>query len=143
MTEKKEGPQRIDTGGGAYVGGEVKVEGGDFVGRDQVKITMGLSGPEVAELFKPIYAAIEARPDTPPEDRADVKAEVQEIQAEVVKGDEADEGFLARRLRSLKRMAPDILEVTLATLANPAAGLGAVASKVAQRVKAEASDPQK
>jgi len=137
MTKKKEGPQQVDTGGGAYVGGKVSVEGGDFVGRDQVK-TVGLSGPDVAELFKPIYAAIEARPDTPLEDQADMKAEVEEVQAEVAKGEEADEGFLARRLRNLKRMAPDILEVALATLADPAAGLGTVASKVATRMKAEA-----
>lgn len=38
MTKKKEQPQSIDTGGGAYIGGEVKA-GGDFVGRDQVIIT--------------------------------------------------------------------------------------------------------
>ena len=37
MTKKKQ-PQPIDTGGGAYIGGDVKA-GGDFVGRDQVIIT--------------------------------------------------------------------------------------------------------
>ena len=37
MTKKKQ-PQSIDTGGGAYIGGDVKA-GGDFVGRDQVIIT--------------------------------------------------------------------------------------------------------
>ncbi|HHE70921.1 MAG TPA: hypothetical protein ENL34_01380 [Chloroflexi bacterium] len=37
MTKKKQ-PQHIDTGGGAYIGGDVKAEG-DFVGRDQVIIT--------------------------------------------------------------------------------------------------------
>ena len=37
MTKKKQ-PQPIDTGGGAYIGGDVKAEG-DFVGRDQVIIT--------------------------------------------------------------------------------------------------------
>jgi hypothetical protein len=130
--------KEVDTGGGAYIGGSVTVSGGgDFVGRDQVK-TVGLTGPDVAELFKPIYAAIEARPETPAADRADLKADVEEIQAEVAKGDKADESFLARRLRNLKRMAPDILEVVLATLANPAAGLGAVAAKVAKRMRADA-----
>ena len=37
MTKKKQ-PQHIDTGGGAYIGGDVKASG-DFVGRDQVIIT--------------------------------------------------------------------------------------------------------
>ena len=137
MTKKKEEPRHIDTGGGAYIGGDVEVKDGDFVGRDQYK-TVGLSGPEIAALFQPIYAAIEARPNTPAQDRADMAAEVEEIQAEVAKGDEADEGFLARRLRNLKRMAPDILEVVLATLANPLAGLGKVAEKVAKKMQAEA-----
>ena len=137
MTEKKEKPQQIDTGGGAYVGRKVTVEGGDFVGRDQFK-TVGLSGPEIADLFEPIYAAIEARRDTSPDDRADIKAEVEEVQAEATKGEAADEGFLARRLRNLKRMAPDILDVVLAALANPAAGLGTVARKVAEKMRAEA-----
>jgi hypothetical protein len=35
-------------------------------------------------------------------------------------------------------MAPDILEVVLATMANPAAGLGLVATKVANKMQAEA-----
>ena len=128
---------RVHTGGGAYIGGSVKVEGGDFVGRDQYKTT-GLSAAEVARLFEQLYAAIESRPDTSPTDKADLKAEVQELQAEVAKGDEADEDFLARRLRNIQRMAPDILEVALATLANPAVGFGLAVKKVAQRMKESA-----
>lgn len=31
-------PKHIDTGGGAYVAGSVKVEGGDFIGRDRVEV---------------------------------------------------------------------------------------------------------
>jgi len=63
---------------------------------------------------------------------------VQELQAEVAKGDEADEDFLARRLRNIQRMAPDILEVALATLSNPAVGFGLAVKKVAQRMKESA-----
>jgi hypothetical protein len=128
------GKRIIKTGGGAYVEGNVDTGGGDFVGRDQVN-TAGLSAEEVAALFERMYATIEARPNTSPEDKADLKAEVQEIEVEVKKGDEADETFLARRLRNLKRMAPDILDVVVATLANPAAGFSAVVNKVAQRLK--------
>lgn len=38
MTKKTGQPERIDTSGGAYVGGDVQA-GRDFVGRDQVIIT--------------------------------------------------------------------------------------------------------
>jgi hypothetical protein len=36
VTKKEEGPQQVDTGGGAYVGGKVEIEGGDFVSRDKI-----------------------------------------------------------------------------------------------------------
>jgi hypothetical protein len=135
MSDEK---KQVDTGGGAHVGGNVTVTGGDFVGRDQIKITTGLSADEVAQRFKELYAAVEKRPRTTPEDRADLKAELQELQAEVVKGEDADEGFLARRLRNIGRAAPDILEVVTATLSSPAAGFAAVVKKVAQKAKAAA-----
>jgi hypothetical protein len=35
-------------------------------------------------------------------------------------------------------MAPDILEVVMATIANPAAGLGLAATKVAKKMSEEA-----
>lgn len=145
----------ISTGGGAYIGGSVKV-GRDFVGRDQtvitgdgnvvgdhssatvVKIRQAPDPGAVARAFRDFYAAVEAHPDIPPQEQADLQAELQELEQEVAKGGEADEGFLARRLRNVGRMAPDILEVVLATFANPAAGLGLVAKKVADRIKATA-----
>jgi len=124
----------VNTGGGAYIGGGVDTGGGKFVGRDD-RSTTGLSGDEVTRLFESIYARIDARPDTGEADKSDLKAEVQEVQAETAKGDQANEDFLTRRLRSIGRMAPDILDVVLATLSNPAAGIAAVVRKVAQKVK--------
>ncbi len=53
---------------------------------------------------------------TPP-DKEDLKAEVQDLQTEVAKGEEANESFLERRLRNIKRMAPDILETIATTFA--------------------------
>lgn len=131
------GKRVIKTGGGAYIEGTVSTGGGDFVGRDQAKTT-GLSAADIARMFEQIYALIEARPDIGSEDKADLKTDVQELQAEVKKGDQADETFLSRRLRNIKRMAPDILEVVLATLTGPAAGLSQVAARVARRMKATA-----
>jgi hypothetical protein len=133
------GKRAINTGGGAYIEGSVSTGGGDFVGRDQVK-TSGLSAADVAKLFEPIYARIEARPNTSSEDKADLKTDVQELQVEVTKGDKADESFLSRRLRNIQRMAPDILEVVTATLTNPLTGFSSVVTKVAQRMKESAGD---
>jgi hypothetical protein len=131
------GGNRIDTGGGAYVGGSVDTGGGDFVGRDQ-HITYGMSADQAARLFADIYSRIETHPRLDEIDKADLKTDVQEIQKEVVKGDSADESFLARRLRNIQRTAPDILEVVLSTLTNPAAGFAAVIRKVAERMKTAA-----
>lgn len=91
----------------------------------------------VHNAFQPIYRAVEES-KLPVTEKEDITAEVQELEAEVKKGDEADEGFLARRLRNIQRMSPDILDVALTTLGNPMAGLGMVAKKVAEKMKAEA-----
>ena len=127
-------PQQVDTRGGAFVGGNVNTGGGRFVGRDDYSTT-GMTGGEVAKLFESIYARIDARPNTSEADKSDLKAEVKDVQVEVVKREQANEDFLMRRLRNIGRLAPDILDVVLATLSNPAAGIAAVVRKVAQKVK--------
>ena len=126
------GKTEINTGGGAYFGGDVTVEG-DLIGRDQINVN-GLNAEQVKELFSPIYGKIDGRPETDEEDKVDLKAEVEEIQAAAAKGDDVDESFLSRRLKNLGRMAPDILDVVVATLANPAAGFAVAVKKVADKV---------
>ncbi|HSH14234.1 MAG TPA: hypothetical protein VLA15_10805 [Desulfurivibrionaceae bacterium] len=129
--------RKIDTGGGAYIEGKVDTGGGDFVGRDQTK-SSGLDAAEVARLFKGIQAAIEAKAELSPTEKADLKAEVEEVKTEAEKGAQANESFLTRRLRNIQRMAPDILDVVLATLANPVAGFASAVRKIAEKMKAEA-----
>jgi hypothetical protein len=68
-----------------------------------------------------------------PVERADVKAEIKDVEKEIQKGDQADESGVTRHLRNVQRMAPDILDVVVATLGNPAAGLGMVAKKIAEK----------
>jgi hypothetical protein len=148
----------VDTGGGDFVGRDKVVKGdevkGDKVGGDQItigdvgsgaavaagrgaraEVSHGPSGAEIARLFDPIYRRIETHPNLTPLDRADLKEEVEEVHAEVEKGDQADESFLARRLRNLRRVAPDILDVVLATLTHPGAGFATAVRKVAERMK--------
>jgi hypothetical protein len=48
-----------------------------------------------------------------------------------------DEGFLSRRFRNIARMAPDLLNVVVATLTSLLAGLGVAAQKIAEKAKAE------
>ncbi len=141
MTEEKkaEGDWNVNIGGGVHV------ERGDFVGRDK-NVSVGAGGIIVQgdaeinsqaalqkELFESILKRIEERPNTPPADADDLKANVQEFKAEADKGEQADESFLGRRLRNIQRIAPDIGEVMLATIANPAAGFAMIVKKVAER----------
>jgi hypothetical protein len=157
--EKKMSRKDIDTGGGAYIDGSVHTGGGDFVGRDKnvsagdrgVAIGGDVRGSNIVtgdgnvvdstvtlkdEYVQQIYEEIEKEPDLKPVEVEDLKENVKEIQQEDDKGDEAEESFIARRLRNIQRIAPDILDVVLTTISNPAAGFGMVAKKVAERMKA-------
>jgi hypothetical protein len=129
-------PVSIKVGNISAAGGEVNIAGGDI---SVQKGAGGLSAGEIQQLFNTIHAAIDARPATPPADKADLKAEVQELQTAVsqaaAKQQPVDEGFLARRFRSIARIAPDILDVAVSTLANPLAGLGVAAHKIAEKAK--------
>jgi hypothetical protein len=128
----------INTGGGAYVGRNVIVHGGDFVGRDQFK-TASPSADEMTDLFEKIFARIESHPGLSQADKEDLKAEVVDVKADTSKAGQIDESVLIRRLRNIGRIAPDILDVVLATLVNPAAGFVVVARKVAEKVKSSSS----
>lgn len=129
------------SGGVNFGKGNVTV-GGDVVGRDKITTTnTGLSGEDVARLFASIYQQIDAKPELRPRDKDDLKADVKDVEAETAKvaqGEKADESFLERRLRSIARMAPDILDVMANTFASPALGAATVIRKVIDRVKQEA-----
>lgn len=127
----------INTDGGAFIGGGVNTGGGKFVGRDDHSKT-GLSAEEIQLLFRDIYSAVEQKPNISSDEKADIKTELDEVKQELAKGDKVDETFLQRRLRNIGRIAPDILEVTLATMANPVAGFGLVAKKIADKMKEQA-----
>ncbi len=123
---------------GVNIAGNVNTGGGDITGRDHIEIRS--SGPTLEQLnaaFAPIYARIDRLEHLPKEDREDLQAATKEIQDEVAKGEKADDTVLQRRLRGLGRMAPDILEVVIATIGNPLLGLGVVARKIADKAGGE------
>ena len=156
--KRKKNTSKKNTGGGVQVGGNVDTGGGDFVGRDK-KVVVGERGVVVGgnvsnsnivtgdgnlvnleQAFAPVYEAIE-RKALHPEQKADLKADVKEIEAEAAKGDKADEGFLARRLRNLRRMAPDILDVMIASMGGPVSAGTAILKKLMAKAKEEAGSP--
>ena len=131
----------IATGGGAYVGGGVQVTGGDFVGRDQVvhgDKVHGVGGDELAKLFKEIYKQIEERPEDPDVDKEELAETVEKVEKEAAKGEKANPTKVERWLKFLGGMAPDILKVTAAALANPVAGVGTAIGLIAEKARAEA-----
>ena len=120
------------------ISGNVNVAGGDITTHHT---TTGLSAGEIKQLFDGLYANIDARFNTSPADKEDIKAEVKEIQSTVTeaaqKNEKVDEGFLSRRFRNIARMAPDVLDLIVAMLANPLAGLGVAVKKIAEKAKEE------
>jgi hypothetical protein len=137
-SDNNDGERRtsIKVGDISETSGSVNIAGGDITTHHTAG---GLSAAEVKQLFDQIYARIETRADTAPADKEDLKATVAEIQepvmAAVQKNEQVDEGFLARRFRNIARMAPDILDVVVATLANPLGGLGVAVKKIADKAK--------
>ena len=127
----------ISVGNISDVGGDVNIAGRDI----NTQHSTGLSVQEVGPLFEQIYSAIQSRPETSAADTKDLEAAVQEIQSTVSaaaqKNEKVDEGFLAGRFRNIARIAPDVLDVVVTTLANPLAGLGVAAKKIAEKAKEE------
>ena len=146
---------------GLQIGGSVHISGGDFVAGDKnttvesgsvivggdvhgSHITTGDQnrvGNQVTlrqELFSGLNQKIERRANTSSEQQEDLKSNVSEIQAEAEKGDQANESFLAQRIRNIQKIAPDIAEVVIATLTNPAAGFAALITKIARRAQRSA-----
>jgi hypothetical protein len=143
MPKKKRIPNNERTsvkfGNISDVSGNVNIAGGDIT--TQQYTPAGLSVTEIGQLFDQLYASIESHPDIPSADKGDLKAEVEEIQSTVTeaaqKKEKVDERFLSRRFRNIARMAPDLLDVVVATLGNPLAGLGVAVKKISEKAKEE------
>src|SRR5687768_5799031 len=145
MPKKKRASKKqptVKVGDISDVSGNVNVAGRNI---STHQTTTGLSAAEIKQLFDQLYTAIETRPATPSADKEDLKAEVKEIQTTVTeaaqKNEKVDEGFLSRRFRNIGRMAPDVLDVVVATLGNPLSGLGVAVKKIAEKAKQETSAP--
>jgi hypothetical protein len=133
MAEKKK--NGLNAGNGSIVIGG-NVQGSNIVmGNNN---TVSNQSINIAPLFEVIYQSVENHPSLTSADRADVKAELQEIKT-TLEEPKPDEGFLARRFRNIKRMAPDIVEVAFETLKSPLGGVAEVIKRVAKKMAEEAN----
>jgi hypothetical protein len=120
-------------------------KGGVAIGRDVSGSTIVTGNQNIVDsrisqqekFIDNIFIAIDKHPDIETADKEDLKSEIKELQKEDTKGEEVDESFVARRLRNIRRIAPDILDVILATITNPAAGFSMITKKVADKMKAD------
>ena len=117
-----------------------KVSGGISIqGRDaRVKINQpsGLDASELTTLFETLYRHIESRPPDPNLDKDEIVETVQKIQEEASKGeDQVNEAKLTRWVDNLNKMAPDIVDVALASLGGPVSGVTALLKKIADRAR--------
>ncbi len=131
--EKSAGGVSISVSGNVE-GSQIFGAAGDLIIKNaHVTMQAGSSLDELTRAFAEIYRQIEARSDDPDVDREEIKETVEKIEAEIKKGDEASASKVERWLGFLSQMAPDILEVTAATLTSPIAGVAAIIRNVAKK----------
>ncbi|EXI65710.1 MAG: hypothetical protein AW08_02920 [Candidatus Accumulibacter adjunctus] len=125
---------RVDTGGGAYVGGNISA-GGDFVGRDRI-VTQGVPASEIGALFAPLFNAVSEH--AAPRNQAEAQQRLAEIEAEVAKGRQADDSRLGRLLDGLAALVPGAVASLVGTFASPllAAAVGPVTKFVLGKLQA-------
>lgn len=123
-----------NVGPGAAIGMNASVKATNIAGRD---INIGSNAQDVSAAFAQIYAAVDARSFPTETVAQEVREAVEIIEAENEKGDEANEKVVRMSFRTLAQMAPDILEVAIATFINPALGISMVVKKIAEKAKAE------
>ncbi|MBZ0292386.1 MAG: hypothetical protein K8L99_07435 [Anaerolineae bacterium] len=94
------------------------------------------SGTELADSFRPIYEKIENREDDANVAKDEIAETVKKIEDETGSG-EPNIKKIERWLGFLANMAPDIFDVTVATLTNPIVGVGEIIRKVAVKARQE------
>lgn len=95
----------------------------------------GMDVKELAALFDKLYRHVETRPNDPNVDKSEIFEIIQKIEKESGKGNDANETKLGRWVENLAQMAPDILDVVLASLGGPVSGITAVVKKIADRAQ--------
>ena len=135
--KKEDGKVNINIGGRVNkspifaAGGDLQIE------NQQMNFDSNNTAINIADAFNSIYEQIEARPvdsDVAPEE---IVTQVEYIQQEVIRGDEANGNKVKRWLRNVADMAPDIFDVTVATIINPVLGITEAIRKIAIKAREE------
>lgn len=125
-------------GGDKISVGNISRSQGVAIGRGaRAAVQSGMGAKELHELFSAIYQKIEARPPDPLVEKEEITEQVKRIEDEVATAEKAEPAKIERWLRNLAAMAPDILEVTVAALTSPLAGISTAVRKIAQKAKEE------
>lgn len=133
MTKK---PSTVTVGKIHDISGSVNVAGGNIGISTKISIHNSADIETITAALATALAKTKKRPKTTPVQKADIEKEVKEIEAEMEKK-KANTGFLTKRFQNIAKMAPDILEVIIAGLGNPATGLALTMKKIAEKAKAE------
>lgn len=132
MAKSKKSKSRIIQGGISIVGNaeikNSKVGGRDINENNIVNINIS---------FAPVYHAIKESTTIPLDTKKTLEQNVKQIETEIKKENEAKPSFIQKRLENIQKMAPEILEVVIASLQNPAAGIGLAVKKVINKFEAE------
>ena len=90
---------------------------------------------ELSSLFEKLYQVIQSRQDDPNVDKEELSDTVQKIKEETAKGDQANPSKISRWMENLNKMAPDIVDVVLASLGGPVSGVAAALKKIAEHAQ--------
>lgn len=101
---------QINTGGGAFVGGSVQAAG-DFVGRDQI------APVDLEPVFACLLATVAQR--APGDRQVAAAQQVEELKAEVAKGDQADDSKVGKLVEGLVSLVPGAVSAVVSLFATP------------------------
>jgi hypothetical protein len=101
-----------------------------------VTVYQGIQGTELAPLFNKVYQSIESLPSATKDEKQEIAENAKRIETEVAeKGEKANQTSLQRWMDNIQKMAPDIVDVILASLGGPLSAATVVLKKVAERAK--------
>lgn len=101
--------------------------------------TIGAELSELTALFEQLQQAILARPEDPDIDKEEIVETVQKIEIESQKGEQANPKKVERWVQNLNNMAPDIVDVILASLGGPVSGFTAILKNISKHARQSTS----
>ena len=130
---KSKKPNTQITQGGIQITGNVSIKDSKIAGRDNIEKNVF----NVNVSFAPVYNAIQENANIPTDVKENLTENVKQLEQEINKGEKAEPSFIQKRMETIQKMAPEIAEVVVATLQNPAAGIGLVVKKVIDKFNVE------